>query len=195
MSERSSASRRASQTRSSPGSNRYIRGEDVSAAVMGVDRLDVNEVDEATHTGLERGEHPGEDPPGGGKGGCGFGIAMSAFPLEADLSPCPGDVGFVPGAEVSCGQGRQVPVHVPLLFCEVPDAILVRGRWILLEGRDALDIRRRTDRPGSELETAPELPRGRVQFPRPIGRKAFAELIAHRRLPRRKCSRRADIRR
>ena len=22
--------------------------------------------------------------------------AMSAFPLEADISPCPGDVGFVP---------------------------------------------------------------------------------------------------
>ena len=67
MSERSSTSRRASQTRSSPASNRYIRGEDVSAAVMDMDRfdvdVDVNEVGEATstHTGLERGEHPGED--------------------------------------------------------------------------------------------------------------------------------------
>ena len=52
MSERSSTSRRASQTRSSPASNRYIRGEDVSAAVMGVDRFgvdaDMNEADEAT---------------------------------------------------------------------------------------------------------------------------------------------------
>jgi pimeloyl-ACP methyl ester carboxylesterase len=26
---------------------------------------------------------------------------MSAFPLEADKSPCPGDVGFVPIAEVA----------------------------------------------------------------------------------------------
>ena len=71
--------------------NRYIRGEDVSAAVIGVDRLDVNEVNEATHTGLERGEHPGE---GTGKGGCGFGIAMAAFPFEADVSQCPSDVGL-----------------------------------------------------------------------------------------------------
>ena len=52
-------SRRASQTRSSPASNRYIRGEDVSGAVMGVDRLDVdadvNDDDEATSrlTGLD----------------------------------------------------------------------------------------------------------------------------------------------
>src|SRR5260370_36612826 len=120
---------------------------------------------------------------------------MSAFPLKADASLFPGDVGFVPRAEVSCGQSRQVPVHVPLLFCEVPDAIPVRGRWILSEGRDALDILSRRIVLGSELETAPELPRGRVPFPRPIGRKAFAELIAHRRLLRRKCSCRADIRR
>ena len=68
MSERSSTSRRASQTRSRPASNCYIRGEDVSAAVMGVDRFgvdaDVNEVDAATstRTGLERGEHRGEEP-------------------------------------------------------------------------------------------------------------------------------------
>jgi hypothetical protein len=108
MSGRSSTSRRASQTRSSVASNRYIRGEDVNAAVMGVDRLNVNEVDAATSTraGLERCEHPGEDPAGGGKGGCGFGIkpwspdkpigVMSAFALEADASACPGDVGFVP---------------------------------------------------------------------------------------------------
>ena len=66
----SSTSRRASQTRNSPASKRYIRGEDVSAAVMGVDRFDVdadmNEADEATstQTGLQRGEHPGEDPLG-----------------------------------------------------------------------------------------------------------------------------------
>jgi len=50
----SSTSRRASQTRSSPASNRYIRGEDVSAAAMGVDRFDVdadvNEADAATST-------------------------------------------------------------------------------------------------------------------------------------------------
>jgi hypothetical protein len=57
----SATSRRASQTRSSPASNRYIRGEDVSAAVTGVDRSDVdadaNEVDTATsaQTGVERG--------------------------------------------------------------------------------------------------------------------------------------------
>jgi hypothetical protein len=55
----SATSRRACQTRGSPASNRYIRGEDVSAAVMGVDRFgvdaDVNEVDEATsrQTGLD----------------------------------------------------------------------------------------------------------------------------------------------
>ena len=50
MSERFSTSRRAGQTRSSPASNRYIRGEDVSAAVMGVDRFDTDviEADEAT---------------------------------------------------------------------------------------------------------------------------------------------------
>ena len=52
--------------------------------MMGVDRFDVgadvNKADEATstHTGLERGEHPGEAPRSGGKGGCGIGIAMSA---------------------------------------------------------------------------------------------------------------------
>ena len=44
----------------------HYRGEYASAAVMGVDRFgvdaDVNEVDEATHTGLELGEHPSEDP-------------------------------------------------------------------------------------------------------------------------------------
>ena len=63
MSERSSTSRRASQTRSRLASNRYIRGEDVNAAVMGVERLNLNEVDAATstRTGLERGEHPGEE--------------------------------------------------------------------------------------------------------------------------------------
>jgi hypothetical protein len=64
----SATSRRASQTRSRPAFNCYIRGEDVSAAVMGVDCFDVdadvNEVDSATSTwtGLERGDHPGEDP-------------------------------------------------------------------------------------------------------------------------------------
>ena len=32
----------------------------------------------------------------GVKGGGGFGNAMSAFPLEADISPCLGDVGLAP---------------------------------------------------------------------------------------------------
>ena len=55
-------------------------------AVMGVDRsdvdADVDEADEATSTqaGAERGEHPSDDPPGGGKGGCSFGIAHARFP-------------------------------------------------------------------------------------------------------------------
>jgi hypothetical protein len=103
MSERSSTSRRAGRTKNSPklsaktsvmlpvptppGGQWHATSvaEAVSAAVMGVDRFgveaDVNEADEATQTAdLERGERPREDPPVGGKGGCGFDIAMSASP-------------------------------------------------------------------------------------------------------------------
>jgi|HubBroStandDraft_3_1064219.scaffolds.fasta_scaffold05912_3 hypothetical protein len=76
----SSTSRRAGRTRSRPAFNCYIRGEDVSAAVMGVDRLDVNEVDEATHTGLERGEHRGEDPPVGVKAGAVLVLPCPLYP-------------------------------------------------------------------------------------------------------------------
>jgi hypothetical protein len=46
---------------------------------MEVDRLNVNEADEAMRTDFERGEHPPK-PRAGGKGGCGFGNAMSPFP-------------------------------------------------------------------------------------------------------------------
>jgi hypothetical protein len=73
--------------RSSPASNRYIGGSDVSAAVMGVDRsdmdADVNEVDAATstQTGLERGEHPGEGPRWGVKAGAVSVLPGPLFPL------------------------------------------------------------------------------------------------------------------
>ena len=33
---------------------------------------------------------------------------MSAFPLEADASAGPGDVGLVPRAELSCREARQI---------------------------------------------------------------------------------------
>src|SRR5271166_2499956 len=82
--------------------------------------------------------------------------------------------------------------QVPLFFCNVPDAIPVRGRWFLSEGRDPLDIDGRRSVLGSELEAVLELPLGRVPFPRPIGRKAFPELLAQLHLTWRQRSRRAE---
>ena len=43
---------------------------------------DENEVDEATQTGLERGEHPREDPPVGVKAG-----AVSVLDRPSDVGP------------------------------------------------------------------------------------------------------------
>ncbi len=82
-----------------------------------------------------------------------------------------------------------IPSQVPLFFREVPDAIPVRGRWFLSESRDALNIEGRWGVVGSDLETVSELPLSRVPFPRPIGRKALAELITqlHLSWPKRSC--------
>ena len=81
-----------------------------------------------------------------------------------------------------------MPGQVPLFFCEVPNSVPVRGRWFLSEGRDALDVESGRSVLGFELETAPKLPLGCVPFLGPIGRKAFAELIAQFRLARGKRS-------
>ena len=73
--------------RSSPASNRYIRGEDVSGAVMGVDRLDVdadvNEVDATTSTqaGLARANIPAKTPGVGGKAS---GVGISSRPMRRE---------------------------------------------------------------------------------------------------------------
>ena len=63
----------------------------------------MNEADEATSTqaGAERGEHPATTPREGVKAGAASVLPMPAFPLEADISPCPGDVGFGPSTEVA----------------------------------------------------------------------------------------------
>jgi hypothetical protein len=97
MSKRSSISRRASQTLSSLASNRYIRGEDVSAVVRGVDRFDVeadaNEADEATSWQVvlkaDAASIPAKPPGAGVRAGTVLVLRRRAWgvPMKSDNAP------------------------------------------------------------------------------------------------------------